>query len=310
MRNQNLLTTVALLIIVLVVIPVAAIFYDQPLTEMQAVILKNLVISMVAVSLVCFVLGEMTNNYSQTDKLWSIMPFFYALYAAYASHWQPRLVLMLIAATVWSIRLTYNFSRRGGYSWKFWTGEEDYRWTVLRQEPFLQGSKIKFTLFNLFFICLYQQALILAFTLPTIVAMESDKALGVPDVFLFVLMMGFVVIETVADQQQWNFQTEKYRRKNAGEPLDEEQKKGFISSGLWSKVRHPNYASEQSIWIVFYLFSVAATGRWINWSMAGCVLLVILFRSSADFSENISAGKYPDYKDYQKRVPKFIPKFW
>lgn len=244
MRNQNLLTTVALLIIVLVVIPVAAIFYDQPLTEMQAVILKNLVISMVAVSLVCFVLGEMTNNYSQTDKLWSIMPFFYALYAAYASHWQPRLVLMLIAATVWSIRLTYNFSRRGGYSWKFWTGEEDYRWTVLRQEPFLQGSKIKFTLFNLFFICLYQQALILAFTLPTIVAMESDKALGVPDVFLFVLMMGFVVIETVADQQQWNFQTEKYRRKNAGEPLDEEQKKGFISSGLWSKVRHPNYASE------------------------------------------------------------------
>ena len=82
------------------------------------------------------------------------------------------------------------------------------------------------------------------------------------------------------------------------------------SSGLWSKVRHPNYASEQSIWILFYLFSVASTGRWLNWSMVGCVLLVLLFQSSADFSENISANKYPEYKDYQKRVPKFFPKFW
>lgn len=309
MQNQKLLTTTILLIIVLIVIPVVAIFYDQPLTEIQSHILKNLVIAMVAVSLACFVLGEITKNYSQTDKLWSIMPFFYVLYTAYASDWQPRLVLMLIVATIWSVRLTYNFNRRGGYSWKFWTGEEDYRWTVLRQEPFLQG-KIRFTLFNLFFICLYQQALVLAFTLPTIVAMHSDKAVGIFDIVLAIIMVGFVVIETIADQQQWNFQNEKHRRKNAGEPLNAEQTSGFISSGLWSKVRHPNYASEQSIWIVFYLFSVVATGRWINWSMAGCVLLVILFQSSADFSENISANKYPDYKDYQKRVSKFIPKFW
>ncbi len=309
MKNQKLLTTTILLIIVIVVIPIVAIFYDKPLTDLQSLILMNLVKGMLVVSLVCFVLGEITKNYSQTDKLWSIIPFFYVLYAAYASSWQPRLILMLLVAAIWSIRLTYNFNRRGGYSWKFWTGEEDYRWTVLRQESFLQG-KFRFTLFNLFFICLYQQALILAFTLPTIVAMESDKAIGAADIILAIIMVGFVVIETFADQQQWDFQTEKHRRKNAGQPLNEEQTKGFISSGLWSKVRHPNYASEQSIWIVFYLFSVVATGRWINWSMAGCVLLVILFRSSADFSENISAGKYPDYKDYQKRVPKFIPKFW
>jgi steroid 5-alpha reductase family enzyme len=309
MKNQKLLTTTILLIIVIVVIPIVAIFYDKPLTDLQSLILMNLVKGMLVVSLVCFVLGEITKNYSQTDKLWSIIPFFYVLYAAYASSWQPRLILMLLVAAIWSIRLTYNFNRRGGYSWKFWTGEEDYRWTVLRQESFLQG-KFRFTLFNLFFICLYQQALILAFTLPTIVAMESDKAIGAADIILAIIMVGFVVIETFADQQQWDFQTEKHRRKNAGQPLNEEQTKGFISSGLWSKVRHPNYASEQSIWIVFYLFSVVATGRWINWSMAGCVLLVILFRSSADFSENISANKYPDYKDYQKRVPKFVPKFW
>jgi len=32
-----------------------------------------------------------------------------------------------------------------------------------------------------------------------------------------------------------------------------------------------------------------------------------LFQGSADFSEEISAGKYPDYKTYQKTVSKFLP---
>jgi len=54
---------------------------------------------------------------------------------------------------------------------------------------------------------------------------------------------------------------------------------------------------------------VAATGRWVNWSLAGGLLLVLLFLGSSDFSEKISAGKYPEYEGYQKRVPRFIPWF-
>ncbi len=310
MNKSNLLVTSFLLIIALIVIPLVAVFYDQPLSELQLLATKNLVFGMIIVSLLCFLLGELTKNYSQTDKLWSIMPLFYVAYTAIKGGWNDRLILMTVLVAVWSIRLTYNFSRRGGYSLKFWEGEEDYRWTELRKEKFLQ-SKWSFTLFNLFFICLYQQALILAFTLPGILAIQdAPNPIGIFDIVLAAVFLAFVLLETIADQQQWNFQSEKHRRKNAGEPLTEEQQSGFISSGLWSKVRHPNYASEQSIWIVFYLFSVVATGRWINWSMVGCVLLVLLFQGSADFSENITAGKYPDYKDYQKRVSKFLPKFW
>ena len=309
MKNQNVLTTAILLSIALIVIPVFAIFYDVPLIDLQKQVLKNLVYAMLAVVLVCYIVGELTKNYSQTDKLWSIMPFFYVLYVAYASGWQPRLVLMLFVVGIWSARLTYNFGRRGGYSRKFWSGEEDYRWTVLRQDPFLQG-KIRFSIFHLLFICLYQQALILAFTLPAVVVLNATKAIGFVDYFLAALLIGFVIIELIADQQQWNFQTQKHKKIKAGKPLNEEQQNGFISSGLWSKVRHPNYASEQSIWIVFYLMSVAATGRWLNWSMAGCVLLVLLFQGSANFSEGISSTKYPEYLNYIKRVPRFLPKFW
>ena len=54
--------------------------------------------------------------------------------------------------------------------------------------------------------------------------------------------------------------------------------------------------AEQAIWIVFYCYSVIATGYWINWTITGGLLLVLLFKGSSDFSESISAEKYPDYK--------------
>ena len=68
------------------------------------------------------------------------------------------------------------------------------------------------------------------------------------------MYLGFVLMEGVADNQQQAFQTEKYRRKRAGEKLDGEFLDGFTRSGLFSIVRKPNYMAEQSLWISFGLF--------------------------------------------------------
>ena len=92
-----------------------------------------------------------------------------------------------------------------------------------------------------------------------------------------------------------------------GKNLDGDYKLGFRTTGLWSISRHPNFACEQAIWVMFYLFSVSATGQWINWSIMGCLLLIVLFYNSARFSENISSRKYTDYKKYIKNVPMFFP---
>ena len=88
----------------------------------------------------------------------------------------------------------------------------------------------------------------------------------------------------------------------------ESLKNGFLSEGLWRLVRHPNYASEQAIWIVFYLFGVAASDRWFNWTLTGSVLLVLLFLGSTHLTESISSDKYPAYNMYRKSVPKFFPR--
>lgn len=300
--------TILLLILGLVVLPLVAWHYDAPLSLEQQDMLFAMLKVYVGVAALCFMVSEITRNCSQVDKLWSIMPIIYTWYFAWAGDFDARMTLMAVLATIWGLRLSFNFWRRGGYSWVPWAGEEDYRWSVLRKMPLLQG-RLRWAAFNLGFISFYQQGLILLFTLPAVMAWHGKgQPLGWLDYLAAVLFLGFVVLETIADQQQWNYQTEKCRRKAAGEPLTGDYAKGFLDTGLWAKLRHPNYAAEQGTWLAFYLFSVAATGRWLNGSLVGAVLLLILFQGSADFSEKISAEKYPLYADYVKRVGRFLPK--
>jgi steroid 5-alpha reductase family enzyme len=304
-----MLLTILLLIFTVIVVPVLSFYMGTPLNAMQTEILWNSSYIVSVVIAYCFIVGELTRNNSQVDKLWSIIPIVYVWFMTNAGGMEPRMVLMSVLVTIWGIRLTYNFARRGAYQLKFWEGEEDYRWEELRKRPGF-NNKFVWGLFNLFFISAYQNVLIFLFTLPilTTIGDGADPELGMADWILAGLFLTAVIIEYIADQQQYDFQTEKYRRIANGEDLGE-YRHGFIRTGLWSIVRHPNYAMEQSIWIIFYCFSVVATGEWINWSIAGCLLLLILFKGSSDFSEELSASKYPEYKEYQRKTPRFVPFF-
>jgi len=297
--------TVLALLVTIVVIPFVAFRFDDALTALQTATLSKLVLIYLVAALACFLVSTLARNYSQVDKLWSTIPIAYVWIVAIDSGFEARIVLMAVLVSFWGLRLTYNFSLKGGYSWRFWTGEEDYRWAVLQAKPEF-AAPWKWVLFNLFFISLYQMGLILLMTLPAVRSMEG-RTLGWADGLLALLLVLLVVVELVADRQQWNYQKEKRRLKESGEPLPEEYRKGFAHKGLWGLARHPNYAAEQGIWMVFYFFSVAATGQWINWSVMGAILLVLLFWGSSNFSESISKGKYPDYQDYQERVPRFVP---
>lgn len=301
-----MLRTSIILIFTIIIVPLIAWQFGEPLSALQQETLMTLIYVCLGISIGTFIVAELSKNYSQTDKLWSITPVIYSWIAVWYSDWNTRMIFLAVLVTIWGIRLSYNFGRRGGYSWKFWTGEEDYRWAVLQQKPPMD-KKWVFSLFNLFFISLYQQFLILLFTLPIILSLEVTS-IGAFDIIFAVAMLGLIYIEWLADQQQYDYQTEKYKRINNKEPLEGIYAKGFTHTGLWSKVRHPNYAAEQSIWIVFYCFSITATGDIINWSIIGCLLLVVLFKSSSDFSEEISASKYPGYAEYQAKVGRFLPK--
>lgn len=297
---KNIFKTAFLLIVTLVVLPIVTYYFDSGLNDIQLATLKQLLVVSAIFSGLCFLVSELSKNYSQVDKIWSIMPIVYVWIVAYKGAFQNQLILAAVAVSVWGIRLTYNFSRRGAYSWKFWSGEEDYRWSVLRKMPMFQNPW-NWRLFNLFFISLYQNFLILLFTIPVLKLLDNkSNFISHWAILFFVLILVFVLIETIADQQQWNYQ--KNKKLNPGN--------GFVNTGLWKLVRHPNYTSEQAIWIFFYLFCASQSNQWFNWTMAGCLLLIILFQGSADFSEGISESKYPEYKTYKKKTGRFIPKLF
>lgn len=262
--------------------------------------------------LYCFVVGEITRNNSQMDKLWSILPIAYVWVIAGMGNFKPRLVLFAIIVTLWGIRLTANFARKGAYRLKFWSGEEDYRWQVLRQNKYL-SSRPAWAMFDLFFISIYQNALVLAICLPALAVMSSNAPLGAFDYVAVSTGVFFLLYETIADEQQMYFHTTKRNMLKDGKKLEELPYPyclGFNTTGLWSRSRHPNYFAEQAIWVCLYLFTISAgvnTYYIFNWSITGCLILVFLFLGSSAFGEGVSNSKYPEYKYYLLQVSKYLP---
>src|ERR1035437_776938 len=265
------------------------------------------IIIMISTALVCFLVGELTHNYSQVDKVWSLMPIVYSWVTFSAYHLSSRILLMTLLVTFWGIRLSYNFYRKGGYNILPWKGEENYRWGVVRQNPLLRKRFSK-TLFNLFFISFYQHVVIFLFCTPLLFAAKySEIMLTELDYLAAFFILLFILIETIADNQQYEFQMQKRHKTPRTRIYTDYLNNGFVSEGLWSFVRHPNYTSEQAIWLSFYFFGVAASGQFINWTFTGPVLLILLFIGSTELTERISLLKYPEFENYKRSVSKFIP---
>jgi steroid 5-alpha reductase family enzyme len=242
-----------------------------------------------------WVLSVTTREYSWVDRLWSIIPVVYlAIFAGAAGFADARLDLMFGLSVLWGARLTFNFARKGGYA----RGGEDYRWGVLRSRM----APWQFQVFNVFFIVLYQNAILLLITLPADTALTHRSPLGVWDVVIAVLFLTFLIGETVADQQQWDFQQWKRREVAAGREPD----RRFLTTGLFRYSRHPNFFFEIAQWWMIFLFGVAAAGG-VRWTIAGAVLLTLLFVGSTRFTESISLSRYPEYADYQRRTSAVVP---
>jgi steroid 5-alpha reductase family enzyme len=237
-----------------------------------------------------------THDHSWVDRIWSIIPVVYLwIFAASAGLASARLDLMAVIVTLWGARLTFNFARKGGYS-----GVEDYRWAVLRGRM----KRWQFELFNLFFIVIYQNLILLLITLPAYTAWQNrDTGFGPADVVLALVFVAFTVGETVADQQQWNFQAWKKAERAEGRTPDPQ----FVQTGLWRFSRHPNFFFEQAQWWVLFFFGVVAAGSLLQWTVIGAVLLTALFVGSTIFTESITKSRYPEYALYQATTSPIVP---
>jgi steroid 5-alpha reductase family enzyme len=244
------------------------------------------------VCLFTWITSLITAEHSWVDRLWSIVPVVYVwIFAAFTGLSDTRLVVMAVLVTLWGARLTFNFARKGGY-----TGTEDYRWAILRARM----KRWQFEVFNLFFIVLYQNAILVLITLAALTAYENQGGFGPLDVLVAALFLLLLVGETVADQQQWVF----HRAKAAGTAETR-----FLTTGLWRFSRHPNFFFEQAQWWTLFLFGAVAAGSLLQWTVIGPLLLTLLFVGSTVFTESITKSKYPEYADYQAVTSPVVPWF-
>ena len=198
--------------------------------------------------------AELNQNWSQIDRVWSILPTLYNAHWAIWTHMSGlatgRMNLRLLVSTIWSMRLTFNYWRRGGYK----IGSEDYRWAIIKDKI---GQPAFFVL-DVLFISSVQNILLFLVTAPSYISLllsRLDTAHGEPaitglDYFFAGTILYFVGQTFVADQQQWTYQNTKHAYLDTAKlPTDtgftsEELHRGFRTTGLWAYSRHPNFVSD------------------------------------------------------------------
>lgn len=142
-------------------------FYDLPfkiaahITDAQALraiyvntnpLMTALAFGVMFVTPIVLVVSEINRNYSQVDRLWSILPVIYNVHYGVWAHLNGlptlRLDHVMAVSLIWGIRLTFNYWRKGGYH----VGSEDYRWNIVKDYV---GAPLMF-IFNITFISLAQ----------------------------------------------------------------------------------------------------------------------------------------------------------
>ncbi|KAI1340520.1 DUF1295-domain-containing protein [Xylariaceae sp. FL0016] len=260
------------------------------------------------------IVSEVNRNYSQVDRMWSLLPTIYNVHFAAWAHLNdlPSQRLDLVAAwsLLWSARLTFNYWRKGGYE----VGSEDYRWEIIRGKV----PAPLFFIFNVTFISFIQSILLFLLAAPTYIILLSSKfeqSITAADMAFASFQLALIVSEWFSDQQQWDYQNAKKQySKTAKIPKDcsfsqEQLDRGFVTSGLWAYCRHPNFAAEQAIWFVLYQWSCFSSKVLYSWAGSGSLFLILLFQGSTWLTEVITSGKYPEYKHYQQQIPAHLPSF-
>lgn len=312
---------------------------SSSITDLPSSISSSLDINIILcfiVILLSYFLSIIFNNYSFVDKSWSIIPVIYAwvffMEVDSSSPGYYRCLIMTILVTIWGCRLTYNFYRKGGYQ----LANEDYRWEVVRSRM----HPIFFQLLNITFIASFQHILLLWIIFPLFIAQQqslSSSSLNMIDYIAIGSFLLFLLIETIADQQQWNYQTKKYELLNSLKSkssssssstvdllsqLPSPYNKGYLTTGLFYYSRHPNFFSEMMIWWCYYLFTIACNynniiknndyynyNNYINWTIFGTLSLTLLFQGSTPLTEEITLSKYQSYSNYQQTTSRLIPWF-
>ena len=220
------------------------------------------------------------------DIAWGLGFIYITLWLTIKS--EPRFLQFVVNGMVaaWGLRLAIylfyrNLKKNEDYRYKQW--REDWgEWFLLRS--FLQ-------------IYILQTFLMLIIALPLILVTIIE-----PLKFSLISLLGILCWgigfywQTLADYQKSKF---KNNIDNVGK---------LMTSGLWSKSRHPNYFGEMLMWWGIFLSLIPYSYGWIG-IISPIVITYLLLRVSGVPMLEAKQSQHPEFKAYKETVPAVFPKW-
>lgn len=240
-----------------------------------------------------------------------------------------RQVVLSTAVSIWASRRTFTLysvdqstdpCTVGAYLFqRIMADGEDSRFKNIRNSPpkFLVAFFAQATWVSL---CLMPVLAVNSLPASTFAALGT--AVSITDIIGILLYVGGLGFEVTADRQKNQWVQEKKEKKH---------EEDFLTRGLWSKSRHPNYFGESTLWTGIATLSAGVlasksgvAGMGLAGGLAGKVIallgagvspafvtFLLLKVSGVPLSENKYDKRYGDRADYKKwkeETPVFIPK--
>jgi len=224
---------------------------------------------------------DLTGSVTYLSVVWFV---FLSTYQSISLNFENLILVLLIS--IWTIRLGLFLFMR------IHKAGEDKRFRTIKTSA--SQFFMTFTLSGLW-VTLCSMCALVAISSPEGLVMNALTYVGI---ILFIIGFG---IEIVADNQKTAFRS------------IEANKDSFITSGLWSKSRHPNYFGEVLLWFAIAVISFSSLDglQLITLISPVFTYILLVYISGVRMLEDMNDKKWADneqYKSYKKNTPMLFPK--
>ena len=224
---------------------------------------------------------DLTGSVTYLSVVWFV---FLSTYKSISLNFGNLILVLLIS--IWTIRLGLFLFMR------IHKAGEDKRFRTIKTSA--SQFFMTFTISGLW-VTLCSMCALVAISSPEGLVMNALTYVGI---ILFIIGFG---IEIVADNQKTAFRS------------IEANKDSFITSGLWSKSRHPNYFGEVLLWFAIAVISFSSLEglQLITLISPIFTYILLVYVSGVRMLEDMNDKKWADdeqYKYYKKNTPMLFPK--
>ena len=224
---------------------------------------------------------DLTGSVTYLSVVWFV---FLSTYQSISLNFGNLILVLLIS--IWTIRLGLFLFMR------IHKAGEDKRFRTIKTSA--SQFFMTFTLSGLW-VTLCSMCALVAISSPEGLVMNALTYVGI---ILFIIGFG---IEIVADNQKTAFRS------------IEANKDSFITSGLWSKSRHPNYFGEVLLWFAIAVISYSSLEglQLITLISPVFTYILLVYVSGVRMLEDMNDKKWANneqYKSYKKNTPMLFPK--